>query len=301
MKSALSWMGCGLLFAGVAAAASKSPPVVVPAPAPALAACNASRTNAPNGVTYFRHCEDAPEMVAFRGGAFLMGDALGNGIPYEKPAHQVQIAPFALGRYEVTNAEWLACVAAGGCAPAASAGEPARARHPVTGVNWHQAEAYVQWLAAHTGRPYRLPSEAEWEYAGRAGTTASHYWGDDPDDACDYANAADNAAKRKFSGWKVIGCDDGYVYTSPVGKFKPNKFGLYDMLGNLKQMVAGCITDSISDIPTDGSAGPENCDDHPLRGSSWESIPSVMRMADRQIVHSAEAGFHFGFRVALGQ
>ena len=100
-------------------------------------------------------------------------------------------------------------------------------------VSFEDAQAYIRWLNRKTGQHYRLPTEAEWEYAARAGTTTRRYWGDKPDDACQYANVADQSAKKVFPGWAVHHCDDGYVYTAPVGSFQRNRFGLHDMLGNV--------------------------------------------------------------------
>jgi formylglycine-generating enzyme required for sulfatase activity len=267
-------------------------------------------------------CKDCPEMVAIPAGAFMMGSPSGEDDRQdnEGPQTKINVPAFSIGKYPVTRGQFAEFTQATGYKPArrcytelsggkfGSSGDAnwtkpgfsQTDRDPVVCVSPADVEAYVQWLAQATGKAYRLPSESEWEYAARAGATESRYWGDDADEACDYANAADQAARRKYSGWKVVDCDDGYAYTSPVGKFKPNKFGVYDVLGNVKQITAGCITDSISDIPTDGSAGGA-CSEYPLRGSSWESLPSVMRLADRQVQQSNEAGFHIGFRVALGQ
>jgi formylglycine-generating enzyme required for sulfatase activity len=175
-------------------------------------------------------------------------------------------------------------------------------RDPVICISWDDMQAYLKWLSQATGKNYRLPSEAEWEYAARAGTTTSRFWGDDADEACAYADAADRQVKREY-GWKdVVDCDDGYLYTAPVGKFKPNKFGLYDMLGNARQVVAGCLTDSIAELLTDGSANEDCGNQHPLRGSSWESLAgAIMRVASREAVHSDDAQIRFGFRVALSE
>ncbi|GAB2179602.1 SUMF1/EgtB/PvdO family nonheme iron enzyme [Dongia sp. agr-C8] len=303
----------------VAAAAPAPAPATAPTPAPPAPA--AKTPAAPNGKA--AKCTDCPEMVSIPAGSFMMGspDSEDERQDNEGPQTKISVRAFSMSKNLITRGQFGEFIAATGYKPAdrceaemtsnglkytdnanwKNPGYSQTDKHPVACVSWDDANAYANWLAQTTGQPYRLPSEAEWEYAGRAGTTTSRFWGDDADDACDYANAADKAAKRKFSGWNVVDCDDGFVYTAPVGSFKPNKFGLNDMLGNLKQMVAGCITDSISDLPTDGSAGTKNCDAHPLRGSSWESIPSVMRMADRQIIQSGEAGFHMGFRVAIGQ
>jgi len=312
------------------ASAATTAPAAAAAPAEPVAAAAApttpaAHTPAPAAPTSkVKMCQDCPEMITIPAGSFMMGSPSGEDgrQDNEGPQTKVNIRAFSIGKNLVTRAQFAEFVKATGHKPAGrcyadmkgtgkfevssaanwmSTGFPQTDRDPVVCISWNDANAYAQWLGDATGKPYRLPSEAEWEYAARAGATGSRTWGEDADEACAYANAADLSAKKKYSGWKVVDCDDGYSYTSPVGKFKPNQFGLYDTLGNAKQMVAGCITDLISELPTDGSVGDEACDAHPLRGSSWESIPPVMRLADRQVVSSNEAGIHMGFRVALGE
>jgi formylglycine-generating enzyme required for sulfatase activity len=241
--------------------------------------------------------------------------------PREGPQTKMNIRGFSMGKYPVTRGQFAEFIQATGYKPARQCFAEVRHgvwevtskanwenpsfeqtdRDPVVCVSWDDAMAYIEWLSQATGKKYRLPSEAEWEYAARAGTTTSRIWGDDPDDACAYANAADRQVKKAY-GWKyVVDCDDGYLYTSPVGKFKPNKFGLYDMMGNARQIVAGCLTDSIADLPKDGSANAD-CDQHPLRGSSWESYPTaIMRVACREWVGPTYAHLAYGFRVALSE
>jgi formylglycine-generating enzyme required for sulfatase activity len=296
---------------------------VAPAPAPEPAASASTARTPTTPPAKITMCKDCPEMVSIPAGSFTMGSPSGEDDRQanEGPQKKISIRGFSMGKYPVTRGQFAEFIQQTGYQPARQCyselsggkwGNTSKAhwmspgfsqtdKDPVVCVSWTDAVAYVQWLSKATGKPYRLPSESEWEYAARAGTTGSHYWGDDADDACKYANAGDLAAKKKYSNWKVVDCDDGYAYTSPVGKFQPNKFGLYDMLGNVKQMVAGCLTPTLDPVPSDGSVGDENCDEHPLRGSSWESIPSVMRSASRQSDLSDEAGFHYGFRVALGQ
>jgi len=301
MNSAWSLMGCLCVFAGAAMAAGKPLPVAPPAAAP-MAACSTSRNTEANGVTYFRNCADTPEMASFRGGSFRMGDVLGNGIPYERPSHEVQIAAFALGRYEVTNEEWLACVAAGGCSPAPGAGDPTRARHPVSSVSWDQAQAYVRWLAAHTGKPYRLPSEAEWEYAARAGSPEQYTWGNLEMDACAYANTFDLAGRRANPDWNWnVGCNDGYAGTAPVGSFPPNKWGLYDMIGNVWEWVEDCWHPDYSGAPATGAAWTADgeCRKRVNRGGGWGNNPRSMRVSSRDADLATATSDGLGFRVAL--
>jgi formylglycine-generating enzyme required for sulfatase activity len=302
------------------------PQVAAAAPAPAepaapAAAPSAKTPAAPGGKVAM--CKDCPEMVAIPAGSFMMGspDSEDDRNAREGPQTKMTIRAFSMGKYPVTRGQFAEFVQATGYQPArrcfAEVGggrfdESSRAswqdpsfpqtdRDPVVCVNWEDAMAYVEWLSQATGKHYRLPSEAEWEYAARAGTTTSRIWGDDADDACAYANAADRQVRKKY-GWKdVVDCDDGYVYTSPVGKFKPNKFGLYDMMGNVRQVVAGCLTDSIAELAKDGSAN-EDCHQHPLRGSSWESLAGfVMRTACREWIGSTYAHLAYGFRVALSE
>ena len=178
----------------------------------------------------FSDCARCPEMVVLPGGSFLMGsppDA--DGRWNERPYHPVTIAqPFAVGRYEVTFDEWDACVAEGGC----NCYEPedenwGRGRRPAINVNWNDAQDYLYWLGRKTGKSYRLLSEAEWEYAVRAGTITDYYWGDYKrarNAICAYANVGESA----------FDCD-GKEMPLPVGSFRPNPFGLYDMIGNVQE------------------------------------------------------------------
>jgi formylglycine-generating enzyme required for sulfatase activity len=296
-------------------------PAPAPAPAePAAAAPTAKTPAAPSGKIAM--CKDCPEMVAIPAGSFMMGSPNSEDDRNERegPQTKMTIRAFSMGKYSVTRGQFAEFIQATGYKPARRCfAEVSRGKFeesskanwkdpsfsqtdgdPVVCVNWDDAMAYVEWLSQATGKHFRLPSEAEWEYAARAGTTTSRIWGDDPDDACDYANVSDASIKKKY-GWQTVDCNDGYTYTSPVGKFKPNKFGLYDMMGNARQIVAGCLTDSIAELPKDGSAN-EDCEQHPLRGSSWESYPSViMRVACREWVGSTFAHLAYGFRVALSE
>ena len=295
-----------------------------PAPAPAAPASAARMPDPAKPAGKVAMCKDCPEMVSIPAGSFMMGspDSEDDRNEREGPQTKMTIRAFSLGKYPVTRGQFAEFIQATGYKPArrcfaeVSHGKwevtskanwknpsfPQTDRDPVVCISVDDMHAYLDWLSAATGKKYRLPSEAEWEYAARAGTTTSRIWGDDPDDACEYANAADRKVKKEY-GWKdTVDCDDGYVYTAPVGKFKPNKFGLYDMMGNARQVVAGCLTGSIADLPTDGSAN-EDCDDeHPLRGSSWESLAGIiMRVACREAVDSEEAQIRYGFRVALSE
>ena len=205
----------------------------------------------PTEVETFRDCRSCPEMVAIPPGRFRMGCVSGSDDcdDDERPVHEVEVAPFALSKYEVTRGQFRAFVAATGHnARSCVGGESWRDRdwqdddHPVVCVNWDDAQAYVRWLNRETGERYRLPSESEWEYAARAGTTTPWYWGHRVEDLCEYANGStpDN------------GCDDGWERTAPVGSFRPNGFGLHDMSGNVKEWVEDCRHRNYDGAPRDG-------------------------------------------------
>ena len=212
--------------------------------------------------------------------------------PAEGPQHSVQIASFALGRYEVTFDEYDVF------AKATSRELPndngwGRGLRPVINVSWDDAQAYAAWLSKKTGQRYRLPTEAEWEFAARAGMPGSRYWGDDPKLACLYANVWDQS----------FGCDDGYAdKTAPVGSFRSNPFGLQDVLGNVWEWVADCWHDSYQGAPNDGSdwEDKKGCDSgrRVLRGGSWGSEPVYVRAAARLRNNPGYGNNFIGFRLA---
>lgn len=236
-------------------------------------------------LTEFRDCPQCPRMVALASGTFVMGAAPGdNGNKWEGPAHDVKLAQrFAIGRHEVTAAEWQACVSAGACAAAKAgpaAGDPAR--FPVVNVNWAEAQAYAAWLSERTGRRYRLPTEAEWEYAIRAGTTSARYWGGDRTQQCRYGNGADQSALKQDPKLSATECDDGFAALAPIGSFEPNAFGLFDMAGNAWEWTQDCWRDSYQGAPADGSAvdAPE-CTRRVIRGGSWRARANSLRSFGR--------------------
>ena len=271
----------------------------------------------------FRDCADCPEMVVVPAGSFVMGSPDDEEGRYdnEEPRHEITIGkPFALGKYPVTLGEFRRFAEATGRKQEGECdvdrnydrvwkarsnfgwwnpGFPQTERDPVVCVNWHDAVAYVAWLSALTGEDYRLPTEAEWEFAARAGSETAYFWGSDSDSQCDYANGADRTAQKKYRRWQEIAdCKDGYVGTAPVGTFKPNAFGLYDMLGNAWQIVQDCFTEDYVGAPTDGSAWQtEDCKEHVIRGGSWGSNPALMRSALRG--GSPYGWYNYsGFRIA---
>lgn len=287
----------------------------------AAAAPRQTTTPGPTPGETFRDCPHCPEMVAIPGGSFSMGAPLSDLARTidEGPPRMVRIAPFAMGRTEVTRGEYRRFVEETGhrgqrCfthmgggsfgwadnADWASPGFAQTDDHPAVCVSWDDAQAYVSWLNGQVeGAPYRLPSEAEQEYTIRATTQSPFVWGVDPNLACRFANGADQAAQRQFPLWSVSFCDDGHVFTAPVGSFLPNAFGLSDTLGNVWEWAADCWSDNYVGAPSDGSAWMSgDCSGAVVRGGSWDNNPGFFRSADR----GRDQRFHrygiFGFRVA---
>lgn len=138
-------------------------------------------------------------------------------------------------------------------------------------MSLEDAQAYAAWLSARTGKRYRVPSEAEWEYAARGGMSTSRYWGDDAAEVCQYGNISDAAAAEahpdlRKEPTRLMACHDGYVYTAPVGKFAPNRFGLHDVIGNVWEWTADCYTPNFDGAPTDGSAWKKDCERYVVKG-----------------------------------
>ncbi|MGH8518237.1 MAG: formylglycine-generating enzyme family protein, partial [Panacagrimonas sp.] len=175
-----------------------------------------------------RDCRDCPEMIDLPAGAFRMGGLPGDRQAAEQPAHEVRVDAFAIGRYEISFAQWDRCAADGGCAGDVIDQDWGRGPVPAFNVGWDDAQDYVRWLSTRTGRRYRLPSEAEWEYAARGGLEGATFaWGDE-----EYPGGTPlaNFWQGHFP-WQNTELD-GFELTSPVGSFPPNGYGLYDMTGN---------------------------------------------------------------------
>ena len=267
----------------------------------------------------FSDCSDCPEMVSLPGGTFTMGVPAGEeereGVPVtmrgrSEPQLRVTIAPgLAMSRNAITVGEFAAFVAATGHSPGSGCwgvantgasyeyleaatlnwrdpGFPQKDDYPVVCVSWADALAYTRWLSRTTGKPYRLPSEAEWEFAARAGTATARYWGDAPTAACAFGNVADltlaEAQQRDRRPQFTFRCTDRHVYTAPVGTFRPNAFGLYDMLGNVWQWVEDCVNPDLHGQPADGRPRlTGDCDNRSMRGGSWSHLPWYVRAGNR--------------------
>ncbi|WP_082411513.1 formylglycine-generating enzyme family protein [Methylogaea oryzae] len=174
---------------------------------------------------------------------------------------------------------------------------PQSGNHPAVCVSWEDANAYIRWLNGKTGRHYRLPTEAEWEYAAKAGTAGARYWGNSESRACRYANVADHSTERQ-TDWHVddpFHCDDGYIHTAAVGSYRPNAFGLYDMLGNVWEWTCSAYTARYDGTETTcgGQAGYRV-----YRGGSWGNEPDLVRAALRGREDPETRDNGIGFRLA---
>lgn len=248
-----------------------------------------------------RDCSSCPEIIQLPAGSFVMGASNDDdsALDNERPAHRAEVTAFAMTRYPITFEEFDACVEAGGCASRPSDSGWGRGLRPVINVSWYDAHSYARWLSQRTGQSYRLPSEIEWEYAARAGTTGVRFWGDDPADACAYANVYDRtAAKTESFSWNPHACSDGFNYTSPVGSLKPNPWGFGDMIGNVWQWVADCWVDDYSSATGAIAPADRECSERIARGGSWLSEPSAARSSTRLRMDVADKDIHIGFRLA---
>jgi formylglycine-generating enzyme required for sulfatase activity/class 3 adenylate cyclase len=219
-----------------------------------------------------------PEMVSIPGGTFAMGS---DDDPSEKPIHRVTIKPFAISKFPITVREWNACVAAKGCTYVPTGKDDA----PVANLSWADAQQFVEWLSKVTQKSFRLPSEAEWEYAARGGTRTKFWWGD---------QLQANMANCK-------GCDQPYDASQPlkVGSFKPNPFGLYDMGGNIHQWMTDCWHKNYQGAPSDGSPWVDNdCPSRVMRSGSWKNDPNYVRSSSRDQYDTGVRYPTHGFRVA---
>ncbi len=308
-----------IAIGGVLSACSSGPaaPSATSASTSAAAAAAGSR---------FRDCRDCPEMIVVPPGTFDMGREGGEPERFEGPVRRVRIGyAFAAGRFEVTNAQYRRFVEASGHAPSGEGcqvpapggrsltslpgtswadpgyGRPIRDDEPVACLRWSDAQSYVSWLSGVTGKRYRLLTEAEWEYAARAGTTGTFTWGDDLAQACRQANIYDRSSER--AGTKVAyppaDCDDGFPGPAPVGSLAANAFGLHDMIGNVWEWVADCYEMPYGATPVDGSAQlTRGCDRRSVRGGAWRSNYPRQIASFRGRDPESLTSQIFGFRVA---
>ncbi len=324
----------------------------------ALAAAQATAVaQAPAAGATFRDCTDCPEMVVVPAGTFRMGSTKDRALSeFETPRHEVRIVTdFAVARLEVSRGQFAAFVKETGYAAFQGKGcgvlrhsdlqwlqDEARDwrnpgfeqgdDHPAVCVSWDDAKAYADWMAKKTGKPYRLLSEAEWEYAALAGSRGHRPWGDDEKAACAHANVWDETYE-KVRGLPIRGdrapgtgtgpairdragnpfkgkqtkewfleyhwCADAYLFTSPTGKYSANAYGLHDMIGNAWEWVEDCLNATYSGAPDDGSAWQSgNCDLRVLRGGSWSAVPADARAVQRYLRPKSARRADMGFRIA---
>ena len=263
------------------------------------------------------------ELIRIPAGCFQMGSPSNEEgrLPDEGPVHRVCIDEFWLGKYEVTRGQFKTFIEATGYRTDADkegfawaydgewikkpgnnwnrAGFGQEDDHPVVNVSWDDAEAMAGWLSQKSKARFRLPTEAEWEYACRAATQTARFWGDDADRACKYANVADLTAGRQFNAWTTHNCEDGYVYTAPAGRYEPNGSGLYDMLGNVGEWCG-----DVYDKEAYGGHSAKNPkyssrdSSRVIRGGNWLSHLQSARCASRDHLQSPTRRSHdLGFRL----
>ncbi len=270
----------------------------------------------------WQDCDGCPRMVQVAQGSVVLGsypDVADRGSG-EGPKRTANIAyDLAVSQTETTRSQWQAFTEATGYKTPdgcqfydghfgyvlehnwRNPGFPQRPDHPVVCVSLRDAEAYAEWLSTRSGRRYRLPSATEFEYFNRAGADTPWFWGIDSTLACDYANIGDNAIKPFYPKQQVHNCADDYLHTAPVGKFKPNKFGLFDTVGNVFEWTVDCYHADFDGIPADGSAWladrKGDCSLRSPRGGSWVSGPNWTRAAAQSRDPVDYRSFLLGFRL----
>ena len=263
---------------------------------------NLAEAATPQPGKVFKDCKDCPEMVVLPAGTFTMGtpdDEVGRE-PDEGPMHAVTFAkPFAMSRFQITAGEWDSYIRQTGVKIADGDTRPGREciaskprypqspRQPAVCMDMDDIKHYVAWLSKKTGQPYHMVSEAQREYAARAGSTGPFPF---PFDEGKGYSIAEHA--------NTYGPADGYSYSSPVGSYPPNAFGMYDMHGNVYERVADCEHPNYVGAPTDGSAWMEpNCEGYQIRGNDWGEAPVFSRSGNRNNIYPQTRGDWIGFRV----
>lgn len=265
------------------AAPSASPPPATAAPSPSPPPSPSPAAVAATPASEIKDCPTCPVLVSLPGGAYTMGSDSGD--LSERPAHNVSIGKrFAIGKYEVTVEQWNACAEAGACPRIATLANAIK-NSPARDVSWEDAQTYVKWLSKTTGKPYRLPTEVEWEYAARGGTSTRFWWG---------AQLQNGKAACKDCGppWQKEA-------PSPVGSYASNPFGLYDVNGNVWEWVSDCWHSSYKGAPADARAWDEaNCRVRVIRGGSWLDGADYMPSSTRFRYDASVRYTQNGFRIA---
>jgi formylglycine-generating enzyme required for sulfatase activity len=267
------------------------------------------------------------QMVSLPAGRFQMGDGDGVGQADERPVHEVSVPAFRLSRFELTIGQFRRFVNAtayrtdserniahDGCHARNFSGEvvwmsgtswrtqsyPTTEQYPVACVSWIDAQAFVEWLNRLTHRHFRLPTEAEWEYAARAGSTSRYPWGSNADEGCRHANGRDLTPMPNGKLWdQRMECSDGHYYPAPVGSYQANAFGLQEMIGNVSEWIQDCRNDSYDAAPSDGSAWiTGNCAMRAVRGGTFTYGPQGLRSANRVWSEPDYRSWYLGMRLA---
>ena len=257
----------------------------------------------PNNGKEFRDCETCPVMVRVAAGEYTMGSPVAerNRDDDEGPAHEVTIGrDIAVGKFETTWSEWQACGDDGVCQAPFGHSMPegsgwGKGQRPVINVSWDDVQLYLSWISEKTGQTYRLPTEAEWEYAARAGTQTRYRYGDEAETICRVGNGADLATN--FNNPNK--CYDGTGRkTAVVGSYEANAFGVFDTIGNVWEWTEDCWNSDYNNAPTGGEARlTGDCTQRTIRGGSWGSYPHMLRFATRQGLQRSYRGHEVGFRV----
>jgi formylglycine-generating enzyme required for sulfatase activity len=280
-----------------------------------------------NILKHFKDCDVCPEMISIPAGEFIMGaanddfDHKSSASDYanEIPRHRMSIKPFGIAKFNITRKQFEIFsketnFSGQGCsiyngrywwknldADWEHPGFPQTDNDPVVCISWNDAQLFITWLNSKLPNlkteKYRLPTEAEWEYAARAGTITSTYWGGNGSQQCKYENTRDISAHNLNPAIPYINCDDGYVETSPVGSFRTNPWGLYDMLGNAYQWMSDCFHYTYSTDPEDFHF--TDCSMKMIRGASWATIPAGVHTANRLAYKTNKRDSTVGFRIAV--
>ena len=245
----------------------------------------------------FSDCDNCPELVVVAG---TPDEGVIKALNANYSGGMTSLEPFAIGEYEITFQDWDACVADGGCTTQPSDDGWGRGKRPVIHVSFNDInDQYLPWLTRVAHHTYRLPSEAEWEFAVRGGSSANqqfaYSFGNDVSLLCDYGNSSDLAAKTADSNWAGTPCNDGFATTAPVGSLKPNPLGIYDMHGNVWEWVSDCLRSGYSADPAKNAF---DCNFRVLRGGSWASPAPALRSAERGWEKPGKEKNSIGFRVA---
>ena len=249
----------------------------------------------------FSDCEDCPKLLKVPAGSFELRNApWGPGHPHDEGFFYLVTFSdsFDIGKYEVTVREWGLCVLDGKCADVPSSREN-KESYPVTDVTWSQASSYTKWLTEKTGFKYRLPSNAEWEYAARAGLGMNRYFDIPMDELCQYANTFDQSVLSEFPVQdELTPCDDGFTELAPIGSFTPNLFGLHDTIGNVSEWTEDCASPDWRGAPPDGKSWLDgDCSLRGYRGGSYLSNEPYYLVESHRFRYPGLGAQDLGFRV----